>query len=72
MVKNPPGNERGNERGEDLTPESGKSPGIGDMGLTAGSGRSPGGGSGNPVQYSYLKNPMDWWATVHGVPKSQT
>ena len=37
--------------------------------------RSPGGGHGNPLQYSCLKNPMDrgaWWATVHGVPKCQT
>ena len=37
--------------------------------------RSPGGGHGNPLQYSCLKNPMDrgvWWATVHGVTKSQT
>ena len=35
-----------------------------------GSGRSPGGGSGNPLQYSCLGNPMEkgaWWATVHGV-----
>ena len=35
-----------------------------------GSGRSPGGRHGNPVQYSCLENPMDrgaWWATVHGV-----
>ena len=32
-------------------------------------------GNGNPLQYSYLGNPMHvgaWWATVHGVPKSQT
>ena len=32
-------------------------------------GRSPGGGNGNPLQYSCLANPMDtgaWWATVHG------
>ena len=38
-----------------------------------GSGRSPGGGNGNPLQYSWLENSMDrgtWWATVHGVPKS--
>ena len=38
-------------------------------------GRSPGGGSGNPVQYGCLENPMDggaWWSTVHGVPKSWT
>ena len=37
-----------------------------------GLGRSSGGGNGNPLQYSYLKNPMDrgaWWATVHGVTK---
>ena len=39
------------------------------------SGRSPGGGHGNRLQYSCLENPMDrgaWWATVHGVTKSQT
>ena len=39
------------------------------------SGRSPGGGNGNPLQYSCLGNPMDrgaWWATVHGVIKSWT
>ena len=38
-------------------------------------GRSPGGGRGNPLQYSRLDNPMDrgaWWATVHGVAKSRT
>ena len=32
-------------------------------------------GNGNPLQYSFLENPMDggaWWAAVHGVPKSQT
>ena len=40
-----------------------------------GSGRSPGEGNGNPLQYSCLENSMDggaWWATVHGVTKSQT
>ena len=40
-----------------------------------GSGRSPGGGLGNPLQYSCLENPMDrraWRATVYGVTKSQT
>ena len=45
------------------------------MGLILGSGRSPGGGHGNPLQYSCLENPMDrgaWWATVHGVTKSRT
>ena len=42
------------------------------MGLIPGLGRSPGGGNGNPLQYSCLKNSMDrgaWWATVHGVAK---
>ena len=36
---------------------------------------SPGGGHGNPLQYSCLENPMDrgaWWATVHGVSKRWT
>ena len=40
-----------------------------------GLGRSPGGGHGNPLQYSCLENPMDrgtWWAAVHGVAKSWT
>ena len=35
-----------------------------------GSGRSPGERNGDPLQYSYLRNPMDkgvWWATTHGV-----
>ena len=44
-----------------------------DMGLIPGSGRSPGEGNGNPLQYPGLENPMDrgaWWATVHGVAKS--
>ena len=48
---------------------------IGDAGLIAGSGRSLGARHGNPLQYSCLENPMDretWWATVHGVAKSQT
>ena len=43
---------------------------IRDMGSILGSGRSPGGGHGNPFQYSCLRNPMDrggWWATVHMV-----
>ena len=46
-----------------------------DLGLIPGSGRSPGGGHGNPLQYYCLENPMDrgaWWDTVHGVAKSQT
>ena len=44
----------------------------GDAGLTPELGRSPGGGHGNPLQYSCLENPMDrgaQWATVHGGPK---
>ena len=48
---------------------------IRDSGLIPGLGRSPGAGNGNPLQYSCLENPMDrgaWWATVHGVAKSQT
>ena len=48
---------------------------AGDLGLIPGSERSPGGGHGNPLQYSGLENPMDrgaWQATVHGVAKSQT
>ena len=59
MVKNPRAN-AGNLR---------------DAGSIPGSGRSPGGGNGNPLQYSCLENPMDrgaWRATVHGVTKSLT
>ena len=56
VVKNPPAN-AGNKR---------------DVGLIPGSGRSPGEGNGNPLQYSCLENPMDreaWRATVHGATK---
>ena len=59
MVKNPPGN-AGDTR---------------DTASIPGSGRSPGGGNGKPLQYSCLKNPIDrgpWWGTVHGVAKSWT
>ena len=59
MVKNPPAN-AGDVR---------------DVGSIPGSGRSPGGGHANPLQYSCLENPMDrgaWQATVHGVRKSWT
>ena len=48
---------------------------VGDPGSIPGLGRSPGEGNGNPLQYFCLENPMDggaWWATVHGVAKSQT
>ena len=46
-----------------------------DVGSIPGSGLIPGGGNGNPYQFSCLKNPMDrgaWWATVHRLTKSQT
>ena len=59
MVKNPPANEGG----------------VKDAGSMPGSGRSPGGGNGNPLQYSCMENPMDRGdgkATVHRVAKSQT
>ena len=48
---------------------------VGDLGSIPGSGRSPGEGNGNPLQYSCLENSMDrgaWHATVLGVTKSQT
>ena len=57
MVKNPPANAGDAE----------------DKGLIPGSGRSPGGGHDNPLQYPCLKNPMDretWWAMVHSIEKS--
>ena len=47
----------------------------GDESSIPGSGRSPGGGNGNPLQYSCWENPMDrdaWPATVHEVPESDT
>ena len=58
-VKNPP------THAEDLK----------DTGLIPESGRSPGGGHGNPLKYSCLENPVDrgtWWAMVHGIANSQT
>ena len=58
VVKNMPGN-----AGE-----------AGDAGSIPESGRSPGGGNGNPLQYSCLQNPTDrgaWQAKGHGVAKSQ-
>ena len=45
---------------------------AGDSGSIPGSGRSSGGGNGNPLQYSCLGNPIDrgtWWVIVHGVAK---
>ena len=47
---------------------------VRDVGSIPGSGRSPGGGHGHPLQYSCLENAMDrgaWWATVYGVAESQ-
>ena len=44
-----------------------------DLGSIPGSGRSPRIGNGNPLQYSFLGNPMErgaWWVEVHGVAKS--
>ena len=58
MVKNPPAN-----AGD-----------IKDVGSIPGSGRSPGGGYGNPLQYSCLENPMDrgaWRTAVHRAAKNQ-
>ena len=45
---------------------------TGDTDSIPGSGKSPGGGHGNPLQYSCLENPVDrgaWWIAVHGVAK---
>ena len=58
--------------GKNFTCNAGAS---GDMGSIPGSGRSPGGGHGNPLQYSCLENPMEreaWQAIVYRVAKSQT
>ena len=48
---------------------------AGDLGSIPGSGRSPGEGSGNLLQYSCLENPRDrgaWWAAIYGVTESDT
>ena len=48
---------------------------LGDLSFIPRPERSPGGKNGNPLQYSFLENPMDrgvWWATVHRVAKNQT
>ena len=48
---------------------------VRDSGLIPGSGRSLGGGNGNPLQYSCLENPRDggaWWAAIYGVAQSWT
>ena len=48
---------------------------IRDVGSVPGSGRSPGGGHGNPLQYYCLENPMErgaWWTAGHGIAESGT
>ena len=48
---------------------------VRDLDLIPGLGKTPGGGHGNPLQYSCVENPVDrgaWWPTVHGVTKSRT
>ena len=58
--------------GKNLPAKAGKAR---DSGSIPGTGRSPGEGNGNPLQYSCLENSMDrgaWWATVHGIAKSWT
>ena len=48
---------------------------VRDASSTPGLGRFPGGGHGNPLQYSCLENPMDrgtWWAMVHSITNSWT
>ena len=55
---------------KDLPASAGDTGDAGDVSLMHESGRSPGGESGNPLQYSCLENSMDrgaWWAIVHGV-----
>ena len=56
-----------------VTNQSANARDIRDPGLIPGLGRTPGGGHGHLLQYSYLENPMDrgaWWATVHRVTES--
>ena len=56
----------GGSVGKESTCSAGDAEGVGSI---PGSGRTLGGGNGNPLQYSCLENPMDrvtWWATVHG------
>ena len=48
---------------------------AGEAGFISRSGRSPGEGNGNPLQYSCLENPMDrgaWWATIHEIAELDT
>ena len=67
-----PGGASGLKKNKTLPANAGD---IRDLGSIPGLGRSPGGGNGNPLQYSCLENPMDrgdWRATVPRVVKSQT
>ena len=62
----------GGSVGKESTYNAGES---GNINLIPRWGRSPGGGHGNPLQYSYLENPKDrgaWWAMVYRVAKSWT
>ena len=64
VVKNLPAHARDTEAGD-----------TGDAGLIPGWGRSPGGGNGNVLQYSYLDNPLNrgaWWPADHEVEKIWT
>ena len=61
--------------GREVKNPSANSGDTGDAGSILGSGRFPGVGNGNSLQYSCLRKPMGggaWWATVHGVAKSWT
>ena len=68
-------NQRGFPRGSSSKESTCNAGDTGGVGLIPGSGRSSGGGNGNPLQCSCLENPMDrgaWWATAHGVKKNWT
>ena len=61
--------------GKESTCNAGDAGDRSDTGLIRGLGRSLGGGHGNPLQYSWLENPIDrgaWWAAVHRVAESDT
>ena len=67
--RQPPMGKRGLSSGSMVNNRPASAGELGDVGLIAGSRRSPGGGDGNPLKYSCLENPMDrgaWRAAVHG------
>ena len=80
VLSTPSASERSRKKGVDWARVSKREgfPGgsvVKNLPLISVSGRSPGGGNGNPLQYSCLEKPTDrgaWWATVHGTAKSQT